>query len=104
MWDDAISLAIGPSYPSGWGITGYASSAIFKGELIICNGQDKPVLIQFDKAPNCTYLSDLGATANVPVCKYVTSINRWVIMAGDPLNPHVYMLARLIRLVSLRSG
>jgi hypothetical protein len=93
IWDHAKAFALpdvetpGP----GWSNIDYASSAIFKGQLIIVNGIDKPLLIDFSKTPQCTYLADPGdsfSTANVPVCRYVCAIDKWLIMAGDPLYPY----------------
>jgi hypothetical protein len=93
IWDHSKAfITPGSVTPGpGWSNIDYASSAIFKGELIIVNGIDKPVIINFQKTPNCTYLADAGAeysTVNVPVCRYVCAIDKWLIMAGDPLMPY----------------
>jgi hypothetical protein len=69
----------------------YVSTCIFKGKLIAVNGVDKPLEIAFDKTPNANYLADAGnnySIQHVPVCRYVCAIDRWVIMAGDPLMPY----------------
>ena len=80
------------SKPPGWSSPiEYVSTAIFKGELIACNGVDKPIIINFTKSPNVMYLADAGAKySNIftPVCKYVCAIDKWLIMAGDPLKPY----------------
>jgi len=93
IWDHSKAFVL-PDIPTpgpGWSNIDYASSAIFKGQLIIVNGIDKPVLVDFSKTPNCTYLADPGdsySTINVPVCRYVCAIDKWLIMAGDPLYPY----------------
>ena len=78
-----------------WSPTEFVSFAQFNGELIICNGVDKPLIVNtsFDVA----YLQDLASETNIntPVCRYVISSNRYLIMAGDPQNPdRVYISAR----------
>lgn len=72
---------------SSWSATEFCSFAQFDGNLIICNGIDKPVTI--DSNFVVTFLEDLGTLTNinVPVCKYVVSNGRYLVMAGDPLNP-----------------
>lgn len=71
-----------------WNTTEFASFAIFNDQLIICNGSDKPVTV--DENFDVTYLQDLatGSNLNVPICKYVLAINRYLVMAGDPLWPN----------------
>lgn len=78
--------------PGGWGTTEFASFAVFNGELIICNGVDKPLIVNFNVDPDlfpCQYLADLATSsnANTPVCRYVVSMPNYVIMSGDPLDP-----------------
>jgi hypothetical protein len=94
IWDNSIAFTTPGSAQPGPGWTNpidYVSTAIFKGTLIACNGVDKPLIIDFSKNPNVTYLADPGdsySTAHVPVCKYVCSIDKWLVMAGDPLFPY----------------
>lgn len=85
IWDDTIAVAGGAA--NGWGTTEFASAAEFNGELIVCNGSDKPVLI--DTSFACRYLYDLASFSNVntPICRYVIAYNRYLIMLGDPINP-----------------
>jgi hypothetical protein len=96
IWDDSKAFALpggtlGATPGPGWtSPIDYVSTAIFKGQLIAVNGVDKPLLIDFSKTPNCTYLSDEGDSFNilhVPVCRYVCAIDKWLVMAGDPLYP-----------------
>lgn len=72
---------------TGWGTTLSASSAEFRGELIICNGSDKPVIV--DDAMTCQYLYDKGTSSNinVPIAAYVLTHNNYLLMAGDPYAP-----------------
>jgi hypothetical protein len=94
IWDNSIAFSTPGTAQPGPGWTNpidYVSTAVFKGSLIACNGVDKPLIIDFSKTPNVTYLADPGdsySTAHVPVCKYVCTIDRWLIMAGDPLYPY----------------
>lgn len=70
-----------------WNDTEFVSFAKFNSHLIMCNGIDKP--LDLDDNFIIEYLQD-AATAtniNVPICKYVLAINRYLVMAGDPLKP-----------------
>lgn len=87
IWDPDIAYAL-PGHPNGWSINQtFCSFAKFKGELIIANGRDKPLLISRRNAVD--YLQDLGTLTNIntPIAKYVISASDFVVMAGDPLNP-----------------
>ena len=89
IWSDQFARALSGA-PSAWSPMTFASAAVFKGELIICNGIDKPVLIDIDGgAPEVIYLQDIpsGANTNVPVGRYIVSMPEFVVIAGDPLNP-----------------
>ena len=67
--------------------------AEFGGELIIVNGVDKPILVDSSFAVN--YLVDLatGTNTNVPICQYITTINHFVVMAGDPTSPNTLYIS-----------
>lgn len=87
IWSPDIAYAL-PGHPNGWAsVVRFVSFAKFKGELIICNGQDKPLIIS--RLGAVDYLQDLGTLTNIntPVCKYVISASDFMVMAGDPLNP-----------------
>lgn len=88
IWTPTIAATLVGS-PPFWSATTFASFAVFNGELIICNGVDKPLLVNFDRSTPCAYLVDVpsGSNANTPICKYVIAANSYVIMAGDPLHP-----------------
>lgn len=85
IWDSTIAAAL-PGAPSGWSTTDFASAAQFNGELVVCNGSDKPILIS--STFTVTYLQDLGTSSNTntPICKYVATHGRYLVMGGDPNN------------------
>jgi hypothetical protein len=86
IWSDDRAAKL-PGSPSGWSNnTIYASSTVFNGNLIVCNGLNKPLSISRDLT--VTYLNDLatGSNVNVPICRYVAAQGRYLLMAGDPNN------------------
>lgn len=84
IWDATIAAALSGS-PTPWSATDFCSAADFNAQLILCNGIDKPLVI--DQDYTVEYLQDLGTLTNinVPICKYVVAFDRYLIMAGDPL-------------------
>jgi hypothetical protein len=88
IWDNTIASGLVGS-PLGWGITVVVSCTVFDGKLVACNGINKPLVIDLNNANPVQYLVDAGTGSNIntPICKYVTTINSYVVMAGDPLNP-----------------
>lgn len=86
IWSPAIA-ATRVGKPRGWGSITFASAAQFNGDLIICNGIDKPVLVEPSFTVN--YLQDLATGSNlfVPICRYVATADRYLVMAGDPFAP-----------------
>ncbi len=86
IWDSTFASALFNS-PSAWGETPFCSFTQFKGELIIVNGIDKPLLV--DSNLDVFYLQDLATltNANTPTARYVSSHNQYVVMGGDPLEP-----------------
>lgn len=81
-WDDSWAKNL-PGNPKGWSTTPFCSSAVFNGELIICNGVNKPVKITPGLA--VSYLVDLatGSNVNTPVARFVKTHDRYLVMAGD---------------------
>lgn len=84
IWDTAIAAAL-PGAPSGWssGLTmGSIDTTEFKGELIVQNGVDKPIILS--ATLDVTYLQDLamGSNINTPIGKYVTTVANYVVVAG----------------------
>lgn len=84
VWDESIadSYSVRP-----WSATTYVSFAQMRNQLVICNGVDKPLAVQTNRA--CNYLVDLGTLLNtrVPIGKYIFAHQRYLIIAGDPLAP-----------------
>ena len=82
IWDDewAGNLA---GNPAGWATTGFVSFASFNGDLIICNGVNKPLIVS--PSMNCSYLKDLAddTNANTPIARFVISAGRYLVMAGS---------------------
>lgn len=76
-----------------WGATTYASFTVFNSQLIICNGANKPLIMEGN--PNKTnymviiFLIDLGSVSNVntPVGKYVVAHSQYTIIAGISAAP-----------------
>ena len=69
--------------PVGWDATSFASFALFNGELIVCNGVNKPLKI--DSSLNASYLVDLatGSNTNTPIARFVVAHGRFLVMAGS---------------------
>jgi len=90
VFDAAIARRlIGAPLP--WSATSFVSFAVFGGQLIICNGIDKPLLADFTvTAPTqpVQYLVDIpsGSNLNVPIARYVLAMDNYVLMVGDPLD------------------
>lgn len=82
IWDDNFAGSLSGT-PSGWSTTIFVSFANFNGELIICNGVNKPLII--DSNMNVTYLQDLAdlSNANTPITRFVIAHGRYLLMAGD---------------------
>lgn len=76
------------------GIT-FASFAEFGGELYICDGIDKPLLVADDFT--CNYVLDLGTSSNAftPVAKYICTSSGYLLMAGDALAPNTLYISCL---------
>lgn len=94
IWSSAIAGALSGS-PAGWSSTDFASFEQFNNQLIICNGVDKPLLVDTDLTVD--YLKDLATNSNIntPIAKYVASCNGFLVMSGDPLQPNrVHISAR----------
>lgn len=94
IWNATLAALL-PGAPAGWSTTAFASFAQFNGKLVICNGIDKPIII--DQTFHTDYLQDIptASNINVPICRYVVSCQRFLVMAGDPLYPNrVHISAR----------
>lgn len=87
-WSTAIAALL-PGAPAGWTdpIT-YASFTQFAGQLIICNGVDKPVTM--DELYAVTYVQDpvSGTNTNTPRAKYCTTHDGHLVMAVTPTDTY----------------
>jgi len=82
IWDDNFASSL-PGSPSGWSTTGFVSFAQFNGDLILCNGVNKPLLI--NSSLDVVYLQDLAdlTNANTPIARFVVAHGRYLIMSGS---------------------
>lgn len=93
IWNDAIAGALVGS-PDGWStglvICDYTD---FKNQFIICNGQDKPIIIDSDYTVD--YLQDIPTGSNifVPIGKYCTTVGNYTIIAGIAAEPDVVYIS-----------
>lgn len=86
---------------TAWPSATYASFTVFNSELILCNGQNKPQIIEGNpNKPNymvCLPLIDLGSGSNVntPIGTVCISHAQYTIIAGIPTAPStIYISAR----------
>jgi hypothetical protein len=79
-WNTAIA-ATRPGAPSAWSPCSFASFTPFEGSVVICNGIDKPLIM--DELYAVNYLADpaTGSNVNVPRAKYCTTHNGYLILA-----------------------
>lgn len=82
IWSDTWANNLAGT-PNGWTTTSFVSFAVFNGDLIVCNGINKPVII--NSATQATYLKDLAddSNANTPIARFVVAAGRYLIMAGS---------------------
>ncbi len=82
IWSDTWANNLNGN-PDGWTTTTFASFAIFNGDLIVCNGINKPLII--NSSINVEYLKDLATNtnANTPIARFVVAHGRYLVMAGD---------------------
>lgn len=87
IFDDTVARGLSGS-PSAWSPMTFADADTFKGDLIVCNGIDKPLLVNLDNGSPVTFLQDAGSSSNVntPVAKYVIAMPDYLCMAGDLQN------------------
>lgn len=89
IWNTAIANAL-PGSPDGWSTNlDLVDFTDFRGELILTNGIDKPIIVESDLTVK--YLQDPSSGTNIhtPVTKYCTTVSNYTVMAGDPNNPSV---------------
>lgn len=90
IWNSDIAASL-PSAPIGWSACSFVSFTPFKGQLVACNGIDKPLIINHNLS--VTYLADAatGSNVNTPIGRYaagaVGDTYGYLVIAGDPLEP-----------------
>ena len=90
IFDEQRASAL-PGSPDPWSATTFASFSQFKSKLVICNGIDKPLVV--DRNLNCTYLVDAatGGNINTPIGRYsaaaVGDLYGYLVIAGNPYLP-----------------
>ena len=82
IWDDDRANTLSGS-PDGWSTTIFVSFAVFNGDLIICNGVNKPLII--NAGLDCSYLKDLAdqSNTNTPITRFVSAQGRYLVMSGS---------------------
>lgn len=67
----------------------FCSFAEYNGELVICNGVNKPLIVH--NTLICEYLIDLATNSNifVPIARHVGVSGQYLVMSGDPSQPSV---------------
>jgi len=82
IWSDDWAGNLAGS-PLGWDTTLFVSFAVFNGELIICNGVNKPVIVS--TGMNVIYLKDLADNTNAftPIARFVIAHGRYLVMGGS---------------------
>ena len=82
IWDDNLASSL-KGNPSGWSTTTFVSFAQFNGDLILCNGTNKPLII--NTSMNVSYLQDLAdlTNANTPTARFVVAHGRYLVMGGS---------------------
>ena len=87
IWNDAIA-ATQVGAPVGWSANTFTCFTPFKNQLVVCNGIDKPLVI--DRYLNVRYLHDLatGSNLNTPIGRYAAAAVGddfgYLVIAGDP--------------------
>ena len=84
-----------------WGATSFCTFTVFNSQLILCNGANKPQIIEGNPNKtnymNCIYLIDLGSISNVntPVGSICISHAQYTLIAGIAASPStIYISAR----------
>jgi hypothetical protein len=77
------------SLSAAWHSSFFCSHAVFNRQLLLFNGIDKPLFVDFEGSPVCQYLSDPATTSNIntPIGLYVAAGNDYVIVAGNAVEP-----------------
>ena len=89
---------INRSLATGWEACEIVTATTFNDRLLLANGVNKPVVVQFitDTEPQAQYIADpaTGSNANTPIGKYITSGQDHTIIAGIPGRPNVVSISQ----------
>lgn len=91
IWNSTIAAAL-PGAPSGWsGSLTIVDFTEFRGELVVTNGVDKPILLS--NTLTVTYLQDLATSSNVntPITKYCATVANYTVLAGITNDTTIYI-------------
>lgn len=86
IWDNPIAFAL-TNNPDFWSPTTFVSYNVFGGKLLVWNGIDKPLEVDYDNTPVVQYLADPaggGTNEFVPVALYGATIDEYVAAGGKP--------------------
>jgi hypothetical protein len=89
IWDNPTAFQLGGN-PQGWYVTTFVSFTVFGGKLLAWNGVDKPVEVDFTRAPIVQFLADPaagGSNASVPIGRYSAVVNEYVLNSGKTDRP-----------------
>ena len=77
------------SISTAWSDTPFASHAVHNRKLLIGNGRDKPVVVDFLETNSAQFLRDPATDSNVntPIAKYVAVGANYTVWGGNPLEP-----------------
>jgi len=84
VWNETIANALSGN-PSGWSVDIVSVDFTeFRGDLIVTNGIDKPLIISQDLTVD--YLQDIptGNNVFVPIARYCATVNNYIVLAGVP--------------------
>ena len=98
IWDDLIAGKL-ISAPTGWSSDlKFASYTTFDGQLLVFNGVDKPLIVDFNTHPHVQYLNDLATGSNfyVPITRYGVGMNDYVALMGDVVNPDLLHISNVL--------
>lgn len=89
---------ISRSLATGWGACDIVTHTVFNDRLLLCNGINKPIVVQFvtNTEPQIQYIADPSTTtnANVPIGKYITSGQDHVAIGGLPDRPNIVSISQ----------
>jgi hypothetical protein len=83
------------SYSRAWRETAFASHAVSNRQLLIGNGIDKPVVVDFMETSSAKFLTDpaSGSNINTPVARYVAAGSEFTVWGGNALEPGVIYIS-----------